>query len=528
MVGPQEAWGRADAAARQGGRAVPDHPGELSTRGGSGEPRPGTPTGGPARSAARPRVRASWVRSRRYGVSPEAVEPVFSGSGLTDSLFYECGAEVLGRLHGTLANEPVGLVITDAEGLVLGRWSEDQDINRSLDRVHLAPGFYFGERTAGTNGLGLALADRVPSLVRAGEHYVVPLRRYTCAAVPVLDPRSGGLVGSINLTTWSDASSDLLLALAESAAGNTSALMQVRAGGHAVRPAPRGEVFRVVADRLPGAGPDPCPSRAWRDAVATARTAVAGGRLVTVVGEPGVGKSTVATLARQGAGRRRERVLLARPPGAAGVDSWLALWSPALSSPDTCVVVSSADALPAWAADELAAVLPTPSPGHPWPLVLTAPSLSAVPESLAALVDSVVEVPPLRHRGADVEPLARAFARELRHRDVQFTPRAMRALSAYAWPENVRELRSVVRDAVARTDVVDVHHLRPEVLSAGSRPLTRLEQLERDEILRCLTQPGTTAVQAATELGLSRATLYRKIAQYGIRVPGRGGGPAGE
>jgi transcriptional regulator of acetoin/glycerol metabolism len=64
------------------------------------------------------------------------------------------------------------------------------------------------------------------------------------------------------------------------------------------------------------------------------------------------------------------------------------------------------------------------------------------------------------------------------------------------------------------------------VLSSGSRSLTRLEQLERDEILRCLTQPGTTAVQAAAELGLGRATLYRKIAQYGLKVPGRE--PAGE
>ena len=195
--------------------------------------------GEPAVPAAAPRVRASWVRSRRYGVSPETVEPVFSGAPATDSLFYECGAEVLGRLHGTLADEPVGLMITDADGLVLARWSEDADINRSLDRVHLAPGFHFGERTAGTNGLGLALADRVPALVRADEHYVASLRRYTCAAVPVLDPRSGDLVGSINLTTWSDASSDLLLALAQSAAGNTSALMHVRAGGHPARPSPR-------------------------------------------------------------------------------------------------------------------------------------------------------------------------------------------------------------------------------------------------------------------------------------------------
>nr|WP_246405773.1 helix-turn-helix domain-containing protein [Modestobacter versicolor] len=282
---------------------------------------------------------------------------------------------------------------------------------------------------------------------------------------------------------------------------------------------PRGEVFHVFADRLPGAGPDPCPSPAWRAAVAAAREAVAGGRLLAVVGEPGAGKSAVATLARHG-GRRRERVLVARPPQAADVGSWLALWAPELTARDTCVVVSGADVLPAWAADELAAVLGTAT-GPLRPVVLTASTLDAVPASLAALVDSVVEVPALRHRVEDVEPLARSFARELRHRDVEFTPRALRALAAHSWPENVRELRSVVREAVARTDVVDVHHLPPAVLSSGSRTLTRLEQLERDEILRCLTRPGTTAVQAATELGLSRATLYRKIAQYGLRVPGR-------
>jgi hypothetical protein len=485
-------------------------------------PRPAADLAAPS---ARPRVRASWARSARYGVSPESVRPVFSDAVPTDSLFFECGAEVLGRLHGTLVNEPVGLMITDPEGLVLARWSADQDINRTLDRVHLAPGFYFGERTAGTNGLGLALADRLPSLVRADEHFVAPLRRYTCAAVPVLDPRSGDLVGSINLTTWSDASSDLLLALAQSAAGNTSALMHVRSGGQPARPLPRGEVFHVFADRLAGAGPDPCPSRAWRDAVAGARQAVAAGRLLAVVGEPGTGKSAVATLARHG-GRRRERVLVARPPQAADVDAWLALWAPELATRDTCVVLSGADALPAWAADELAAVLGATAAGPLRPVVLTAPSLAAVPDSLAALVDSVVEVPPLRHRVEDVEPLARSFAREHRHRDVHFTPRALRALTAHSWPENVRELRAVVRAASARTDVVDVHHLPPSVLSSGSRTLSRLEQLERDEILRCLTRPGTTAVQAAAELGLSRATLYRKIAQYGLRVPGRE--PAGE
>ncbi|WP_222264960.1 helix-turn-helix domain-containing protein [Modestobacter marinus] len=484
-------------------------------------PEPASRPAGPGRLLARPsspaRVRASWQRSERYGVTPEEVVPVYVDGLPTDSLFYECGSEVVRGLHGTLAGEPVGFILTDPQGLVLARWCEDTTINRSLDRVHLAPGFYFGEQTAGTNGLALALADRVPTLVRGDEHYVAPLRRYTCAAVPVLDPRGGELVGSINLTTWSEASSELLLALAQAAAGNTTALMQVRAGGRLPRPAPRGEVFHVLAGRLPGA--DPCTSGAWRAAVDATRAAVTAGRAVAVVGEQGAGRTTAAALARLATGLR-ERVLVARPPDPADVDGWLTLWSPELRAPDTCVVLSDADALPAWAAEHLVTEVTAAGrpAGAPQPLALTATSFTDVPEPLRSLVDAVVEVPALRHRAEDVEPLARAFARQLRHREVQFTPRALRALAAHPWPGNVRELRAAVREAAARTDVVDVQHLPPAVLAGSTRTLSRLEQLERDEMVRCLSRPGTTVGQAATELGLSRATLYRKIAQYRISV----------
>jgi transcriptional regulator of acetoin/glycerol metabolism len=94
----------------------------------------------------------------------------------------------------------------------------------------------------------------------------------------------------------------------------------------------------------------------------------------------------------------------------------------------------------------------------------------------------------------------------------------VRALATHSWPGNVRELRAAVREAAARTDVVDVQHLPAAVLAGTTRTLSRLEQRERDEMVRCLSRPGTTVGQAAAELGLSRATLYRKIAQYRISV----------
>ncbi|MEV0013730.1 GAF domain-containing protein [Streptomyces tendae] len=473
------------------------------------------------------RLRASWRRSQTYGLTPEEMRPVFTGSVDTGSLLYECGHEVLRGLRRTLANEPVSLMITDHEGLVLCRLSDDASIDRSLDRVHLAPGFYFAESNAGTNGLGLALADRTPSLVRAEEHFCAGLRGYTCAAAPVLDPASGDVAGTVNLTTWSDSSSQLLLALAQATAGSTTALMLARGSGRRVRPLPRGEVFRVYAD---GADRDDDTGRplsaAWTQRVATARTALAGGRVLAVVGEPGAGRTALISAARR-LTAPRERVLVARPPAPEDMRTWLTLWTPELAKDDTCVIVSRVDALPGWAAAELAALFArvrrTGGGAGPrlQPFALTASHWSAIPPELAPLVGTVVEVPPLRVRPDDVMPLAHRFAHRHRGHGVTFTPGAVRALTAYEWPENVRQLRRVVRAAASRADVVDARHLPAEVFTGARYRLSRLQELERDEIVRCLTEPGTTMGQAARQLGMSRATLYRKTARYGIDVPGR-------
>jgi transcriptional regulator of acetoin/glycerol metabolism len=467
-----------------------------------------------------PRLQASWLRSQHYGVSLERVEPAFSGDLDTGSLLYECGREVLPGLQGTLGDEPVSVMVADRDGFVLARLCSDPGMQRSLDRVHLAPGFSYAERVAGTNGLGLSLADRAPSLVRGEEHYCTALQGYTCAAAPVLDPLTGELTGSVNLTTWSDASSELLLSLAQATAGHTSALMLVRASGRRLRPAPRAAVFRVQPARLAAEAADPCTSRVWRAAVQEARAAMGSGRVLAVVGERGAGKRALVQLARR-EGPHPERVLSTRPPAAGEVEAWLALWTPELAS-GACVIVSDVDALPAWAAGELAGTFAAVrrTDGQPQPFVVTAEDAAAIPEPIAQLVDAVVEVPPLRLRVEDVVPLARSFARQDRRREVALTPAATRALTAYHWPENAAQLRRVVREAASRADVVDARHLAPEVFSgADHRRLSRLETLERDEIVRCLHEPGVTIVSAAAQLGIGRATLYRKIARYDITVP---------
>ena len=477
-----------------------------------------------------PRVIASWQRSQEYGVSMDAVEPVFTGTYDEESLFFECGQEVLTDLHRTLVDEPIGLMLTDADGLVLNRFSGDPSLLRALDKVHLAPGFSYSEREAGTNGLGLALADRVPTVVRAEEHYSASLCTYTCAAVPVVDPRTGRLEGSVNLTTWSHESPALLLALAQSAAGNTSSLMLSRSTGRRPRPAPRGEVFRVESGRVePGSGTLHDLSSPWTRAVDEAERALAIGRIVVAVGEAGSGRATLLAQAHRVI-RPRDRILCASTPSPRDLVSWLALWSPELGKPHTAVVVADVNGLPINAAEHLrdlvvaarsARACAPSDPDAPvgLPFSITAERFEDVPAPLAALVDTVVTVPPLRDRPDDVAPLAQHMARRARGRGVDFTPAALHALRDFAWPGNVDQLNRVVRHAATRTDTIDVRHLPSAVLSGSHHRLSRIETFERDEIIRVLTTPGVTMKDAVTDLGMSRATIYRKIAQYEIHIP---------
>ncbi|MFF0146355.1 helix-turn-helix domain-containing protein [Amycolatopsis sulphurea] len=112
----------------------------------------------------------------------------------------------------------------------------------------------------------------------------------------------------------------------------------------------------------------------------------------------------------------------------------------------------------------------------------------------------------------------RHFAHRVRGREVGFTPAAARAPAAFDWPENVKQLRRVVREAAARSEVIDVPHLPADVFTNAGHRLSRLQAMERDEIVRCLAQPGATVVAAAAELGMARATIYRKMTQCGIKA----------
>jgi two-component system, NtrC family, response regulator HupR/HoxA len=150
------------------------------------------------------------------------------------------------------------------------------------------------------------------------------------------------------------------------------------------------------------------------------------------------------------------------------------------------------------------------------------------------LAGVVIELPPLRDRREDIEPLLHHFLAEATPGAAAGTPAAARIepatvdlIAAYDWPGNVRELRNEVRRLVALSEggAIRPEHLSsritayrpPDLERAPVRELRPLvEDLERRILRAALLRHGWNKSRAAEELGLSRLGLRKKLERYGL------------
>jgi transcriptional regulator with PAS, ATPase and Fis domain len=143
-----------------------------------------------------------------------------------------------------------------------------------------------------------------------------------------------------------------------------------------------------------------------------------------------------------------------------------------------------------------------------------------------------VHLPPLRDRRSDIPMLVHHFLdRYAQGSHLQVTTVAMKSLLHYDWPGNVRELENCIARAITLGDrqVIDVGDLPPTIRgeqseSSGttrtqetsSLSTTALAEMERMTILRVFEQANGDKALAGKMLGISRATLYRKLKRYNI------------
>jgi DNA-binding NtrC family response regulator len=131
-----------------------------------------------------------------------------------------------------------------------------------------------------------------------------------------------------------------------------------------------------------------------------------------------------------------------------------------------------------------------------------------------------IQVPPLRERPEDILPLATYFIGLFSRQKPRFSSAVMTRLTHYRWPGNVRELRNAMERAalLSRGEIVLPDHLPARITAApaGAGPgdavePPRLEEIEREAILKALRKNNFNRTETAKELAISRRALTYKL-----------------
>ncbi len=592
------------------------------------------------RSAVREPILASWWRSREWNVAANRLDLSYLGAPNLDTTLARAAEPVLRHLYEQLDGQPISIILTDASGLVLLRYTGDHDLERQLDSIMLVPGFSYAEDVVGTNGIGTALESGGPAHVFGHEHYAEHLEGMACAGVPVRDPLSGKTVGVIDLTCWRRDADPLMMSLVRSTAdqltqalAETSSSRDVRllqeytracrhTGGivlalgnnvvmlndharQALSPAdqavliaqatetlsaeavtasatrgrrrpsgavtvdlPSGAVARmfcrpvgefgllaasaeparladgVVHVKLVAAAATPATDApaaravmtlpgivgtgaAWRRACRAVDAGYERGEWLALEGEPGVGKLALVRAVHQ---RRNPagRCHVLDAADAARTPDWVSLVRAELLNGTGMLVLRHVHALNARQVRGLTAALQEarasareagPGAGLRVAVTLHRGAARADLTGLLRLFPGTVEVPPLRHHSEDLRDLVPFFLGRLSQQGrVTCSPAATQLLLRHTWPGNAAQLWTVLRQVVRHRRVGQImpEDLPPECWTVSRRVLSPLESIERDAIVQSLLDHGGNKIRAARALGMSRATIYRRIHEYGI------------
>ncbi len=137
-----------------------------------------------------------------------------------------------------------------------------------------------------------------------------------------------------------------------------------------------------------------------------------------------------------------------------------------------------------------------------------------------------IEVPPLRERKEDIELLTIDFLKEFNKEDGRtiqgISPAARKALMAYSWPGNIRELKNTIESSVvlAKGNIIQLEDLPPQI-SKGEKDSsisidfpTTMQDAEKKIILASIAFCGGNKTKAADMLDIGRKTLHRKLKEY--------------
>lgn len=547
--------------------------------------------------AVPPDLLESWRRSKSALGAPANVRDVPRvDEELIDNHLLEMFQAPMARAAEDLAGSGMGLLLADAQGRIVQRWSLDSSAMNQLDRLGTVRGAVLAEDAVGTNGVGTALASGKSVLIEGAEHFADVYSNALCTGAPVWHPITGKLLAAVTMSTKIDERSGLLLPLtnslaaqlqqhvldvaqpgsrailaafldgsarhdgpvvafgpdgltmrsrrageltqtdvdlighltaglrhdarltAELSVGTTAIDASVLDGGAgvvaALRPAPRVS----LAHGRPSPGGLVGQTKSWLTAAHHVSRHIAARTALLIAGELGTGKTSLALGRpyRPGAVHDDVTVVHTAQRQIVGDQVWLQELSDTVTG-SSRVVVRGVENLDAQALAALRGLIDADSGHGSILMTATAPTQADAEAAATRLGVAMVWVPPLRERTADIASLWNAFVAQ-RSPGLRLTVSgdARRALEAAGWSGNLAELRTLVGQLVGEGSrgVVQLDQL-PDSLRAH-RSWSMIERTEMETIRRALQEAGGNRSRAAELLGVSRATIHRKLKTYNL------------
>ena len=538
----------------------------------------------------------SWLRSKEaLGVPANVRDVPRVDEDLLDSHLLEMFQAPMARVAEDLDGFGMGLLLADAQGRILQRWSHDNAAMNYLDRIGTVRGAVLSEDAVGTNGVGTVIAAGKSVQIAGPEHFADFYQQALCTGAPVWHPITGKLVAVVTVSTTIGERSGLLLPLTNSVAGQLEqhvldvaqpgaramlaafleksarhagpvvafgpdglTMRSQRAGdltqtdvdmlghlcagmrrsaqvsaelsigtvlvdvtaldGKAGIVAALSPVSRVTGHRVGAASTGLVgQSKSWQAVAHHVSRRIAARQSLLIAGEAGTGKTSLA-LGRPyvpGADVDGAVIMHAAERQITSDREWLGRLAEAMTG-SAPVIVRGAELL----SDQLVAlrtVIESHAGRSPLILTMTTSSLEQAQGVAARAGVPVQWVPPLRERAADIAVVWNSFAAQrapgLR---LLLGDDARRALEAAGWPGNLTELRTVVDHVIGtgKRGLIRVEDLPDGV--RGRRAWSMIERTEMEAIRRALQETGGNRSRAAELLGVSRATIHRKMKAYGI------------
>jgi transcriptional regulator of acetoin/glycerol metabolism len=149
----------------------------------------------------RPEIALSWKRSQLNGLDPGHLpEPTLLGPSDTAGRLLHAARPVLDELGAQLAGTECCILLVDRDCRIVTRVFDSAPMQRAMDDLGVLPGAELSEETFGTNALGTPLEVRQGLVVHGEEHFLEPLKEFSCYGHPLVHPVTRRIEGILDIT----------------------------------------------------------------------------------------------------------------------------------------------------------------------------------------------------------------------------------------------------------------------------------------------------------------------------------------